>query len=424
MSLETHISLRIDWSASDTKSLYAIVGNIYSTAGADARNITVSTSTSGVTLPSPSTFTPGSVDSDKIGSLLDVIGVNNDWLFKVAPNMSTTSNTGSVTIDIGANRLGTFEFYITAFDDAGNVRTASQSYNLNDWFVTDGGLAYSAQGTRYISKNTTEDWQDRNTLPPFVLDGSWDESLISSKADLSSEMWAEENDSLDNVDLVDSYVIDGHGGNDISNYYTYLQKAYKENKSKIPDLVEVSTISGNLLQANLISYCGNNKNCVIQHEDSLTVVSGFVCGGKAVIFVSQDLTINTNMINRNNGENSDGCIFVVGGDVYINEGANSSPAIFGYDKLNGYLFANGTVLIKSEATPEGSKSTTSIYDGLYINGGIHSLGGITVNRYLRLIDRLSYPVVAIDHHPKYGVLGGIFFGNNFTLQKVELGFKP
>ncbi len=67
-----------------------------------------------------------------------------------------------------------------------------------------------------------------------------------------------------------------------------------------------------------------------------------------------------------------------------------------------------------------------IVDGVYINGGLISKGGgdsIDIKSYLRLEERLVYPVFAIDLHPKYGILAEKFFGNSYNTP-TEVGLKP
>jgi len=73
-------------------------------------------------------------------------------------------------------------------------------------------------------------------------------------------------------------------------------------------------------------------------------------------------------------------------------------------------------------------NTDPIIDGVYINGGLQSYKGdgksILFRRYLRLEDRLKFPLLAIDLHPKYGILGEKFFGKEYIIQAVESGVKP
>jgi len=431
-------TLRINWSASDDKSLYSIIGNIYVSDGnnANARPITLvsSTSSSGV-LSFTTPFTPEEIEDDTaIGHL------TQDVAFKIPWNMSVNTHTGSITVDIGENREGSILFYLTVFDDAGNMATLSQVFDLDDWFITDGGLAYSAQGTSFVTKRSVNPWT--GILPPFTVSG-WVESMTNVKADLSSEMWAEDISVLDNYSSgVQSYSINGHGGNDITDYYETLLEAYEERKSSIDGSLEDKPMSGTIAQGSVLtagSLCGPTTYCVLRYGQSLRIKDNLRCNTKAVFFIDGDLTMEPPIrgagigSDKNAASNTFGCIFVVSGNLIIEEGVSASATSLGYDAVQGYFFVNGQVIIESEFDKngnvleddnDGTKLAGAISDGVYINGGVHTGGGMVIERYLRLIDRLSYPVLAIDHHPKYGVLGGIFFGNNFTLQKVELGFKP
>ena len=432
-------TLRINWSASDDKSLYSIIGNIYVSDGnnANARPISLvsSTSSSGV-LSFTTPFTPEEIEDDTaIGHL------TQDVAFKIPWNMSVNTHTGSITVDIGENREGSILFYLTVFDDAGNMGTLSQIFDLDDWFITDGGLAYSAQGTSFVTKRSVNPWT--GILPPFTVSG-WVESMTNVKADLSSEMWAEDISVLDNYSSgVQSYSINGHGGNDITDYYKTLLEAYEERKSSIDGSLEDKPMSGTIAQGSVLtagSLCGPTTYCVLRYGQSLRIKDNLRCNTKAVFFIDGDLTMEPPIrgagigSDKNAASNTFGCIFVVSGNLIIEEGVSASATSLGYDAVQGYFFVNGQVIIESEFDKngnvledddnDGTKLAGAISDGVYINGGVHTRGGMVIERYLRLIDRLSYPVVAIDHHPKYGVLGGVFFGNNFTLQKVELGFKP
>ncbi len=62
---------------------------------------------------------------------------------------------------MGQNTTGLFDIHLTVFDDAGNFSTSKISINIADWFATAGGLAYSAEGTYFSTKNfvATEEGQ-------------------------------------------------------------------------------------------------------------------------------------------------------------------------------------------------------------------------------------------------------------------------
>ena len=91
----------------------------------------------------------------------------------------------------------------------------------------------------------------------------------------------------------------------------------------------------------------------------------------------------------------------------------------GYDEINAYILADGKIEIQQE---EGE----SIYDGIYIDGGIHSLNGegVVIKRSLKLADRLRYPVLVVKQNSKYGVLSRSLFGSSIILQTIEMGVRP
>ncbi len=424
-------NINISWSVSDDQNLYEIVGNIYTTAGPDARDITLSTSTPGVVLKTPNTFTPEAEDPLNTGR------INGDISFRVGPDMATTTNAGTVSIDIGANRTGTLIFYLTVFDDAGNMAIVNYSYNLNDWFVTDGGLAYSRDGTSFVRNSPESSWVGK--LPPFTSFST--ESLTYLKGDLSSEMWAEDTvgipTALDNFSSsVDSYSIRNHGGSSITSFYETLYEAYEFKETFIPSPVYRSFMTNYIINDVQIKtpLCNDSSSyCILDFQQNLTINPGLACNSRALIFVRGNLTLSPPLRNiyppagNAAASNSEGCIFVVGGDLNILEGTGMSGATMVYDLIHGYFVVDGEIRINSEALADGeggTKSPSAIFDGVYINGGIQSLEGVYIGRYLRLIDRQIYPVVTIDHHPKYGVLSGVFFGSNFSFQKIEPGFKP
>jgi hypothetical protein len=168
--------MNLTWTATDDKSLYSIVGNIYTDNPAYADTVSFSTSTTGITFAN--NFVPKAIPTEGIGAL------NSEWAFRVNPNMNLTTHSASIDIDLGGNRTGTLTFYITVYDDAGNMATSYRTYDLSDWFVTDGGLGYSENGTAFQTRSftTLPNWS--GTLPPFTVTAT--ESLIPSTADYSS----------------------------------------------------------------------------------------------------------------------------------------------------------------------------------------------------------------------------------------------
>ncbi len=149
------------------------------------------------------------------------------------------------------------------------------------------------------------------------------------------------------------------------------------------------------------------------------------------MFINGDLTINPPLKNSAGSDSlsaKNGCIFVVSVDVKILEGGDASNnTSFKYDKVNGYILADGQIIIGDESYKR-DHNTDPIIDGVYVNGGLQSSKSnddksILFNRYLRLEDRLKFPLLAIDLHPKYGILGEEFFGSRYIIQTIELGVK-
>jgi hypothetical protein len=436
----TNGTIVVEWEASDIggflSNLYSIVGDIMYSG--DNSDITMTGST-GVTIPySPTLPQPIPLETFKIGDLPNTEETNVS--FYVSPDVlgMSTTHSGSVSIDPGANRDGTLYIYIRVYDDAGNMvlnNDSTYSIQLDDWFVTDGGLAYSGGGTVFKAKNPEEGKVWIDVLPPKSYSPLG--SLFPEMADLSSEMWADGLFSLldSKTLLTNAYGIANHRGTGITDYYSLFMEAYLKNRPTIPNLVELeytNDLDTDInLTANIVSKCGNKVNCLINVKGKTTVREGFTCNGNAVLF-SNSLDIYPGI--KNKGENTDSCIFVVNGPVNIYPGsdAEGGTSAFGYDQINAYIYANGMVSIYSEyydPLVDGVRSYTSkgvdeTYDGLYINGGIQSVAGFNqIERYLQFIDRLQYPVLAIDAHPKYGILGETFFGKEVTLQRTEVGIK-
>ncbi len=421
----------------DGRNLYSIVGNVYSTAGVDARQITLSSSPTSIRVRAP--FIPRPEDGTYIGRLIENTTDARYWSFKVDENMNTTSHSGSVTIDIGENTKGNIYIYLTVFDYAGNVVTSSRLFeNLADRFLTGGGLAYSNQVTTFAQLTpptlidpTKDMWiSPARILPPYANPS---EGLLREYAGFTSEMFANYSSSLYNSDSTEakSYGISSFSSfirSDTTSLYDSLKRKYELHKKYIPvdklfELTYPSNITlSNTAVSSIPSFDSTKDYYTIFVKGNL-VVSNVRCDKKTLVFVQGTLTITPPFDSDNAGalSNINGCIFVVGGSVTIGAGTNVSPANFEYDKVNAFIVSDGVITIgQDSATPP------DIVDGVYINGGLISKGAadsIDIKRYLRLEERLVYPVFAIDLHPKYGILAEEFFGNSYVIQSTEVGLK-
>jgi len=418
-------SITLSWNASDDRSLYAIVGNISSVGGI---NIT-SLSSSGDDVSLHETpFTPSLITENNIGKL-NKLSTTNTTLFQVNPNINAKEHTGSVTLNINHEAQNFLDFYITVFDDAGNIVQSEQiKQDLNDWMVTSGGLAYSNGGTSFTAKKLASSvWN--NVLPPSNYGSN--PGLIPPDVNFTSEMWGERNGLITFVpdSPLHSYSIKFTGiDQEEESYYTLLLDSYEKNKKNLGDSVQ-EIIDVMEFSSVVSNYC-SKEYCVFKSTGDVSINSNFACNKKTLMFINGDLTIEPplkNSIGTDTLSSKNGCIFVVSDNVNISDGDDASNnTSFKYDKVNGYILADGQIIIEDESAKR-ALNTDPIIDGVYINGGLQSLGddkSIVFNRYLRLEDRLKFPLLAIDLHPKYGILGEKFFGSEYILQIIELGVKP
>jgi hypothetical protein len=396
--------------------------------------------------------TPGSLDlhespfkpegangsGEKIGIFKDGSG----YLFRVT-NINSSTSSGYVTININDEARGSLLFYLTAFDDAGNMVPYNEiKQDLNDWMVTSGGLAYSKGGASFTVKDLAlAEGVWNNILPPQNYESN-NSGLIPPKVNYTSEMWAQAGNTITfNPDSPsNSYSLSGFTGLGVQHgYYPLLMDAYEKNKKNLRDKVweHIYNSKDNTLLAKIDNYCPSEyEYCVFKYmgdkENNVSISSNFVCNKKALIFVGGSLTINPPLKNKTGDTDKlsgiNGCIFVVNGGVSITEGSDA-VGNFKYDKVNGYIFADGQIVIEDEGNKR-APNTDPIIDGVYINGGLQSSyqnpndKSILFGRYLRLEDRLKFPLLAIDLHPKYGILGEKFFGKEYIIQAVESGVKP
>lgn len=392
-------NIKFGWSVQDAIGLYAVVGNIYvSDTVEKAENITeaVLTSTGVKTTINP--YLP-----QRQGNTGDL----RDGYIAKAINIGGITQNGSLNMNIGANREGSLIYHTTVFDNACNTNQSYSLFNLEDWIVTYGGLVYSSGGIEFSVKDVEnpEIWN-----PVALLN-----KIKPSYADISSELYGTAStnpSSLKKSLLTKSFSISPFKGFKGVDYYKDVKNTFERREIGIPNITKMgNTVS---LEGNLGIPDSSIK--VLDRIGNLTVgtpSNAFTCNGKGIIFVSGNLTIENNILNSN--RNSDACIFVVKGNVIINQGSNSSGGSIGYDEINAYILTNGTVTITGDSS----------LDGLYISGGIQSLGGInTIGRYLGLSYRDTHPVLVINHHSKYGIFSSELIGSPVDMVKIEVGFKP
>jgi len=346
--------------------------------------------------------------TDIVGSLDEEV---NNYLLKIEGG----NGNGSATLNLGEVEQGKIYFYITVFDKGGNVGVAERSFNLGDWIITYGGLLYSNNVNFEINQSEElEEWKDKALLG----------SIDYSHADISAELVGIGSQERPTPPVKSgntfSYMLRPYKVEDPKNGYYQTYKGYFDRrKTYIPNLKSLGDFD--TLQGNLSTLGGGitpDQITIVEADGDLSVNINFNCNRYGIFFVKGNLTIDGKITNGN--VQKDACIFIVNGNVTIGNGEKVSNSTMEYDEINAYILADG----KIEILQEGGES--SIYDGIYIDGGMHSLNdeGIVIRRSLKFSDRLRFPVLVVKQNSKYGVLSRSLFDPNIILQSMVVGVRP
>ncbi len=397
--------IKFSWEAGDLRNIYGIVGNLYRSDGVvnfeSVRDVTL-TSLGTKTVNTP--YLPEELGENVVGHL------NNEFFVR-AMTPGSVNLTGEVEMNVGSNREGSIIYYVTAFDIACNPGALYSTYDLEDWIITYGGLLYSSTGIEFYVKNV----DDPNLWNPVLLLNK----ISPLFADISSELYGNAlsfPSPLEKSVQNKSFSVSPFVAYKSFDFYNDLRRSYERRELGLPSSVSRLNPSISTLTGYLSGY-GSGSVKVLNRVGDLTIgdTNAFYCDQKGLFFVSGDLIVNHEILNSD--RNSDACIFVVDGDMIINPGpdsTNGAIGTLGYDELNGYFLVNGSVTINEDP----------FYNGLYINGGIQSLGGIDMNRYLGLDHRSLYPLFFVENSSKYGYTSSELIGDQIDIVKVEPGYKP
>lgn len=391
--------IKISWNTTDTNIITSIVGNIYISNGVETTD-----QIREVVLNNPGVPTVVS-PYDLLEQGNNLVGNLSSGYIAKATGISSNSVNGNIEMNLGSNREGSTVFYLTSFDIACNPWNNSSLYNLEDWIITNGGFVYSSTGIDFKVKDVS----DPNLWTPISLLNK----ISPTRADISTELFGDALGgprALDKNSTNKSYSVSPFTGYKVYDFYKDVKSAFERREVGISNISRWNTAS---LVGTLPG--DTSKIYVLDRNGDLTVgdTNPFVCNGKGIFFVKGNLIINNSILNGSN-PSYDACIFVVSGDLTINPGRNSSGGTIGYDEINGYFLVNGSVNIAQDSS----------YDGLYVSGGIQSLGSFNIDRYLGLAYRDTHPLLVVNHHSKYGFLSSILVGNPIDMVKVEVGFKP
>jgi hypothetical protein len=425
VSVTGDTELGVTWSVTDAESgIGYVVGNAY-------RNIVVAGQEDSLLYTGPDAqkvYEIPEFDEDLVGSLLE----SNLWKVDVlGSSVFTQSRTD--TVDIQGNNGGLIDFYVTVFDEAGNYDSLSDSFNLGSWLISKGGLVYSTGGTniaiRLLDFSEGDGWPgdlwyspDPDAYPDATV---FDHTLVDLSTEVLSGNVDYEEDlynlphsvEIDGVKNLSVKVLQNAGLLRNSVYQIFKDRAENQLSSISAETISISgetTFTGNSSD-----YC-SSEYCVINTEYNLTFASGFVCDNRLLVMTSGDITVQPNITNSSS---SDGCIFVSGDDIVIEEGTYASDGNLEplYDLVEGFFLADGTILV------EAGDMGLDVKDGLQVNGGLVAFGGtqsVIVGRNMKLVDKAKYPALGIHSDVRYGKIALEFFGPERSVYKQEVGYKP
>lgn len=403
-------TIEYNWNVNDNLGVKYLVGNLYFMEGfKNLKDVTIQNLSGGGTISPilPFNYLPVASGSNSVGHL------TSGATFVI--NVSSASyRNGSIQVNVGDNGQGVLDFHLTAFDFGGNVGRNNTLFDLRDWMITHGGLLYTQNLDVTVKEYLTE--------PGNVAIGFWSSKNLLNRidytlSDISTELVGIKSSGIASspvkADATSGYMIKPHVLTDYSSYYGTLKGLY-DRRSDSPIFQKLGNIS---TLSSLPPAISTQSIYIGETTEKLEVTSDFICTGKGVFFVLGDLEFQGGV--RNNNVRQDACIFVVGGKVTVQPGGHvSSNTVMRYDEINAYVLSDREINILKEPT------TYARYDGLYINGGVHSLMSLNVERTLKLQDRFYFPSFIVDHNSKYGVLARRVFGSQINLQKIEVGIKP
>ena len=371
----TATELNLTWTTSDAQnSIIRVLGDIY--ISEDVEPAPLTDNTSGITL-TPETTVPESIDISDT-HLWNVLGVD-----------TRTDN-----IDIGENYEGTLNFVVTPFDTACNYNQDHENVDINGWFASSGGMAYSPDEPSFSV--------------PDISTATWIENILRdftpSTTDITNRVMA-----IGNLNIFDNQGLGVIAYNTSPNYtlstdlYSYLLQSFSSKQSTGQEL---GAVGEECLETSTFCY----------HQDTdISIPQDFVCDGRNVFIATNNLSITPNITNA---DPQSGCFFLAGEDIIIENGdTNSTDIVPAYDTIEGYLIAKSQITSNTEADP------------LEIHGGLLALGlgtgdttGYDINRSLRLFN-LLYPMVAVSSDPRFLDISEDIFGTTEGLYKQEIGFK-
>ncbi|MBP5204620.1 hypothetical protein J6Z48_03200 [bacterium] len=293
---------------------------------------------------------------------------------------------------------------------------------VSSWFMTKGFEAYSSGGVSNSVPDYLSEAQDglyridgKPTIERYNLIGNAEKSKIDTFTgflgmNTTSPLLSNNSKFAKNGSSLAEYIEDEN--NKKNYYYDYL----------ITQLSRKSSFVNKVKTLNDISTC--KRNCYFRSNDTIEIGANFECNKNAILIASEeDIIINPDVITKQSTEDDpeggNGCIFLARRNIIIKGGSKkSSGSVVGYDYVNGFLVADGQIIIQEDS--EG--------DGLEIIGGLAAFGSnsndsaIVINRKLSS-NNSTNPSFVVVYDPRYSKISSKFFGLVSYVYETQDGAK-
>ncbi|MCA9376395.1 hypothetical protein H6763_02335 [Candidatus Nomurabacteria bacterium] len=420
--VQTARVMRINWSASDADSG---VNRVFAESGF--------TGVPPANNPSSpiSDLTAISSGDPQIASAYDAglyTPVGDPFLWNMV-DINQNNVSRSEDIDIIDNDEGTFDFNAYTQDRACNANTFIMNEQLDlPWIATMGGLVYSFSSPEIVVTSYAD---TGNIAPDISTSSPFD--FKKETVDLSTEWLGTGVTTADDRFIKkynQTYAFGNRfysdDNNDAGYWIDYLNDLLDYKLGIYPDEYQELAYGNATLSGNVSTQgCDTDKKCVIRRTGNLTINGNLTCDRKtALIVYGGSLTINGDIL-LPAGDQTNGCIILVTGDVIVSAGQylSSTGSPPRYDTLNAFIISDGAIKI-----PEVD-ITAEIRDGLRVSGSMLGFGvstegrSIVLDRSLRLLDNYLYPTQVIKYDKRYLFLAREIFGGEKDTYKSEVGFK-
>lgn len=357
------------------------------------------------------------------------------------------------TINLKQNEGNQIGFTASAVDGVCNMGDGPTTIQELDspWTATRGGYIYSQNGTLLNTRSLAVPGHkitENKPLwyPPYRFHlGDLETEPQNNDIALSSELYLIGTTS--NFETLNpnnnpaqgpgvSGVVKDFSGSLYKLFYDGVIRRSASNVQVSPIPLTATSITGNV--SDLAECNPLNDICVFYRDGDLQVSSTdesnpFTCDRSSIFLVTGQLIVDPDIVRGS--DIMDGCVFVVSGDVTINEGANHAdpagctPGALAndlvcyppYDKLEAMILTDGKISIKPNVE-------ILLNEGLLVHGSLIAQGigestGIIWQRSLKLINNARFPSLVVHYDPVHLGLINRYVDMDSGGYVKDVGFK-